>query len=615
MKELLRFFFFTGFLFVNTLSASVTFYDEMQEVKYFELEYYFDANRTENIDSIETLSFSKKTSNFFTFGYTDGSTWFKLKIQNKSPNRQFIFQLQEPYFQHINFFIKENGTWKQQQAGLTLYKEDKNKKNLSPTFSFNIERNQSKTIYIQFAPKAGKATTCFGRFSLSTQTEFNYSSLFNEYLFYAFFFGTLFIIIIFNLFLFSQFHETIYLYYAFYLIFLSIYIAIYSGLLLHMGLASWHKEFSISIPLFIIFLVAFSDKFLKLKHYLPRIHKLLKYILISMIISLPYLIYDYDTWMSTIGVSTVFIAPIVALSAFYVVFKGHNEAKYYIPGIILYIASLTILPLMTKGLIEHTTFTHYVFTTFSFIEVLFFSFVLVQRFLRTQNEKIHLQNELLEIQKNNEKILEIKVEERTNKVNQLLQEKNVLLKEVYHRVKNNFQMVVSLLWIESENKKENNNSGSLLELINRIKSMALIHQYLLGMDDYSKITAHEYIHQINEEIEKSYSEKYLKINEQIDEFTLSPDQALALGIIINELLTNSVKHHKKDEVCLLELVCTKVENSIKLTIQDNGEGFDVKKQRNSFGLKLVKQFVKKLHASKSEFTFENGTRYELVFEL
>jgi two-component sensor histidine kinase len=607
--------FFLFLAFANTLHAYVTFYDEMQELKHFELQYYFDANRTQTIESIDALKFSKKTSNFFTFGYTDGNTWFKLKIQNKSQSKRFIFQLQEPYFQRINFFIKKNGTWEQQQAGLTLYKEDKNKKNLSPTFSFNIEVNQSKTIYLQFAPKAGKATTCFGRFSLNSQTKFNYSSLFNEYLFYAFFFGTLFIIIVFNLFLYSQFHETIYLYYAFYLLFLSIYIAIYSGLLLHMGLASWHKEFSMSIPLFIIFLVAFSDIFLKLKHYLPRIHKLLKYILISMLISLPYLIYDYDTWMSTIGVSTVFIAPIVALSAFYVVFKGHKEAKYYIPGIILYIASLTILPLMSKGLIEHTTFTHYVFTTFSFIEVMFFSFVLVQRFFRTQNEKIYLQSKLLDIQKNNEKILERKVEQRTNKVNQLLKEKEVLLKEVYHRVKNNFQMVVSLIWIENESQNDGDSKNSLLELINRIKSMALIHQYLLGMDDYAEITAKQYIAQINQEIEKSYSEKLLKIDAKINTFILSADQALALGIIINELLTNAVKHHGSNETCIIEMSCIKQNNDVTLSIQDNGQGFDMKSKRNSFGLKLIKQFTKKLRASKSEFTFERGTKYELVFEL
>jgi len=135
------------------------------------------------------------------------------------------------------------------------------------------------------------------------------------------------------------------------------------------------------------------------------------------------------------------------------------------------------------------------------------------------------------------------------------------------------------------------------------------------MDDYAEIKSQEYIHQINLEIQKSYTEKALKINDEIDDFSLSPDQALAMGIMVNELLTNAVKHFKRDETCTIELKCQQEENRVVMTIQDNGEGFDLKKRHNSFGLKLIKQFSKKLHASKSEFSFESGTRYELVFEL
>jgi len=602
-------------LLSHLLYSKVTFYDEMQELNNFELEYYFDENRTENIQSIQTLNFSKKTFNFFTFGYTDGNTWFKLKIQNQSQNREFIFRLQEPYFQRVNFYVKEDGAWQQQKAGLTLYKENKNKKNLSPTFSFTIEPKQTKVIYLQFAPKAGKATSCFGRFQLSSQTKFNYSSLLNEYLFYFFIFGSMLIIIIFNLFLYFQFHERIYLYYASYLLFLSIYISIYSGLLLHMGLASWYKEFSLSIPLFVIFLTAFSDIFLKLKHYLPRIHKLLKYSIIVILISLPYLFYDYDAWSRSIGMSTFFLAPIVALSSFYVVFKGHKEARYYIPGIILYMLSLSILPLMIMGIINHTPFNHYVFTVFSYIEVLFFSLVLVRRFFATQNEKIHLQGEILDIKKNNEKRLELKVEERTEKVNQLLKEKEVLLKEVYHRVKNNFHMVVSLLWIKHESKQEEDNDDSLLELINRIKSMSLIHQYLLESDDFSEISSNKYIKQIIDEIENSYGRQNIQVTYLIDDFSLSANQALSLGVVINELLTNAVKYREKEHVCKVKLICKQETQNVKLSIQDNGKGFNLKAKKRGFGLNLIKQFSKKLNVTISEFTFNNGTKYELEFEL
>jgi len=600
-------------LLSHLLYGKVTFYDKVQTINSFQLEYYYDENKTETIESIQNINFQQSTPNWFTFGFITGNTWFKLSINNQSQNSQFMFQLIEPFFQRINFYSQKSGKWQEQHSGLKHYVKEQNPKYLTPMFTFNLKPHTTKTIYIQFAPDRATAASTFGRFHLATQNSFNHESILSNYLFYFFLLGSMFIIVTFNLFLFSKFHDIIYFYYAMYIIFLATYITIYTGLIHHFGLALWYRELTLSMPLFIIFLILFSNKLLKLDYYLPRIDKLLKLIAVILLISLPYMLYEYSNWMKTIGVSTIFIAPITIFSTIYVVYKGHKEAKLYFVGIIFYISSLTILPMMTKAMISHSFLSHYAFSIFSYVEIMFFSFILVNRFYSTQNEKIKLQTELLYIQKNNEKILEDKVEQRTKKVNQLLKEKEVLLKEVYHRVKNNFQMVVSLLWIENETKK--NKDDSLLELINRIKSMALIHQYLLGMDDYAEIKVQEYLHQINLEIQKSYTKIKLSIHENIDDFSLSPDQALALGIIVNELLTNAIKHFKKEGICTIELVCQKIENNISLTIEDNGEGFDVKRRRNSFGLKLIKQFSKKLRASKSEFSFEEGTKYELVFEL
>ena len=602
-------------LLISSLNANIHIYDEMQEVANFELEYYLDDNKNKTIEDIQNIDFNKSTSNMFTFGFITGNTWFKLTIDNQSQNRDFVFQLIEPYYQRVHFYTQKNGVWEKQSAGLKLYEKNKNPKHLTPIFSFDIEPNTSKTIYLQFAPDKTTAGSSFGRFAFSTKSYFHTKSILSNYSFYFFMLGSMFIIIIFNFFLFVKFHDIIYFYYTMYLLFLSIYLTVYTGLIHHFGLALWYRELSLSIPLFILFFMMFSDRFLKLDFYLPHIHKLIKFIAWFLVLSLPYMLYDYTHWIKTIGLSTTLIVPIVLASAIYVVLKGHKEAKVYILGIVFYILSLIVLPLMTKGILPHNFLTHYAFSVFSYIEILFFSFVLVNRFYATQNDKIQLQDELLDIQKNNEKRLENKVKIRTQKVNQLLGEKEILIKEIYHRVKNNFQMVVSLIWIENESKQNNDEDNSLLELINRIKSMALIHQYLLGMDDYAEITAEQYISQINQEIENSYSEKLLTIDAKIDKFILSADQALALGIIINELLTNAVKHHGSDETCVIEMSCLKQDNEVSLNIQDNGQGFDMKSKRNSFGLKLIKQFTKKLHVSKSEFTFERGTKYELTFKL
>lgn len=602
------------FGFIIVLKAEVIITDDIQRVENFELEYYYDSDKNQTIESIQSVEFKQKTSNVFTFGFISGNSWFRLRVTNKSQTDRFVFQLIEPFFQRIYFYELNDDTYKRQKAGLKFYQKDKNPKYLTPIFDFDIEPNATKTIYIQFAPDAKTAGSSFGRFTLSTQSGFNSRSLLGYYLFYFFFLGTMSIIVIFYMFLYIKFRDIVYLYYGLYIVFLSIYVTIYSGLIHHFGLALWYRELSLAMPLFVIFLILFSIHFLKLKIYLPKIYKLLKLIAFIFFISLPYMLYDYSHWIATVGVSTIFIAPISALSAIYVVYKGHSEAKFYLVGILFYIGALTVLPLMSKGVIPHTTFTHYAFSIFSYIEIIFFSLVLVKRFYATQNDKIRLQSELLKIQKNNEKILENRVKKRTNKVNQLLAEKEVLLKEVYHRVKNNFHMAISLLWIEYENQKDEEQKSTLLELMNRIKSMALINQYLLGMNAYSQINASEYLTRIIQEIEKSYSDKLLYIEYEIDEFILSPDDALSLGIIINELLTNAIKHHQ-DNSCHIQIECFIKDNEVILMIEDNGDGFDIEESSDSFGLELIDEFSNKLNASKQTFSFESGTRFELCFAL
>jgi two-component sensor histidine kinase len=612
---MLRFLILLFFISSLFLQAKVTITHEMQEIEDFELEYYYDKNKTQTIETIQDIKFQKKTSNFFSFGFVSGNSWFKLTITNKSEAEQFVFQLVEPFFQRVYFYIPEDNTWTVEKSGLKFYEKEKNKKYLAPIFTFKVEQNTTKTLYLQFAPDAENGGSSFGRLTLASQSRFNSITLLGYYLFYFFFFGTMSILIIFYLFLFIKFKDVLYFYYASYMFFVSLYASIYSGLIHHFGFALWYRELSLSIPLFLIFLILFSSNFLKLKFYLPKIHQLLNFIVLLFTISMPYMLYDYTQWMRLFAMLWFLVALILGFATIYVVYKGHKEAKLYLIGILFHIIALSVLPLMAHAILPNSAFAHYAFSIFSYVEILFFSFVLIGRFYRTQNDKIRLQGELLEVQKNTEKTLEHKVTQRTNTVNQLLAEKEVLLKEVYHRVKNNFHMVTSLLWIEYENQKNETQKSTLLELMNRIKSMALIHQYLLGMNDYSQINASEYLTRIVKEIEKSYSLDLLHIRCEIDDFTLSPDDALSLGIIINELLTNSIKHHQRHTTCSIEMSCIHKDHEIILSVQDNGQGFDIEASHDSFGLQLIEEFSDRLHNSQQTFSFEKGTKFEMCFTL
>ena len=199
-----------------------------------------------------------------------------------------------------------------------------------------------------------------------------------------------------------------------------------------------------------------------------------------------------------------------------------------------------------------------------------------------------------------------------------LQEKELLVKEVHHRVKNNFQIVSSLLelqtkGIEDEKALELANEGK-----NRVKSMALIHQKLY-QEESGLIDFDEYIKLLIRELSSMYSSDK-KVATLVDskDIKFDVDTAIPLGLIINEIITNSYKYaFRNDTNNSLSISIEKAqEDNYKLIIEDNGPGlsnnFDVKKAK-SLGLRLVNRLVKQLHGTLKQSNTK-GAKFEIYFK-
>lgn len=208
--------------------------------------------------------------------------------------------------------------------------------------------------------------------------------------------------------------------------------------------------------------------------------------------------------------------------------------------------------------------------------------------------------------------------EKNKIIEEALKEKELLVKEVHHRVKNNFQIVSSLLelqtkGIEDEKALELANEGK-----NRVKSMALIHQKLY-QNESGLIDFDEYIKQLIKELSSLYS-SYKNVNTIVTskDVMFDVDTAIPLGLIINEIITNSYKYaFQKNENNNLKISLSKEANEdYKLIIEDNGPGlsdnFDVKKAK-SLGLRLVNRLVKQLHGNLIQ-TNVNGAKFEISFK-
>ncbi|PRX54133.1 sensor histidine kinase [Flagellimonas meridianipacifica] len=203
-----------------------------------------------------------------------------------------------------------------------------------------------------------------------------------------------------------------------------------------------------------------------------------------------------------------------------------------------------------------------------------------------------------------------------------INEKETLLKEVHHRVKNNLQTVSSLLSLQSRSIADDKISGIIKSSQNRVVSMAMVHEMLYKRDDYlSKIELKPYIKELCEYLVRSVkgSTDSVKMHMDIEDNKLSIDTVIPLGLIINETITNALKYGiTEDDKGEITISLKKLpDNRYELYLGDNGKGyshnFDPKNSK-SLGLKLIYNLTRQLRGTIARDMSKKGTYYRIEFE-
>lgn len=206
-----------------------------------------------------------------------------------------------------------------------------------------------------------------------------------------------------------------------------------------------------------------------------------------------------------------------------------------------------------------------------------------------------------------------------------LDQKNMLLKEVHHRVKNNLQTVSSLLSIQSRGVDDENTKKLLKNSQRRVLTMAMIHEMLYKKDEHVEhVPLAPYLQELSESlIASSNAKNTLDIDLELDipDINLKVDTIISLGLIVNEIITNSIKYaFTPEEKAVIYLKLEQNDQySYQLAIGDNGVGFSKEKSdkpSNSMGLKLIDSLARQIKGEiKKSFNLEeNGTHYTLTFK-
>ncbi|TVR78771.1 MAG: hypothetical protein EA412_08000 [Chitinophagaceae bacterium] len=201
----------------------------------------------------------------------------------------------------------------------------------------------------------------------------------------------------------------------------------------------------------------------------------------------------------------------------------------------------------------------------------------------------------------NRQKLNSKLKKSMSQTSIALEEKEELIHEMHHRIKNNLQLLQSLLNLQSLSITDAEAVRTVQSSKNSVNAIGLIHHQLYAASNFRKIEMHEYIEQLINQYQEAFqlSYKNIQLHNHSEKIRVDIDTAIPLGLIINELVTNAMKHAFEDkETGNIHISLILSNNELILEINDDGSGFiPDKKGSDSFGLKMIDTFSKKLKAT------------------
>ena len=214
--------------------------------------------------------------------------------------------------------------------------------------------------------------------------------------------------------------------------------------------------------------------------------------------------------------------------------------------------------------------------------------------------------------------LDKKVEVQTAELRNSLEEKEILLKEIHHRVKNNLAMTINLIKLQKSKIDDFKTKETLTDIQERIFTMELLHRKLYESKDLNSISFRKYILELSLDVNKTYGKsKNIKINTKIDDFNMNIEYALPCGLIITECITNAYKYAFLDDNGNINIYFSCIDNRCTLVIHDDGVGLPSKIDINrskTLGLKLISTIIRGQLFGEFNYSYEEGAKFIISFE-
>jgi len=598
------------FLFITNTKSEMVDFSKNSESVLLQSEYFIDNLDRSYNDILDIADFQKSKTAHVNLGFArNKSIWVRLKLYNPTQNIiENILEVKNPLLEKVTFYDK-NITY---ITGMVHKKE--NDRFINSTYLLSLNPSEIRTIYIHIE---NQTTALRFGICIKDKNKFLEDEQLQQFLI-VIFFGILITLLVYNISLYIYIRDEAFLYYCIYLIALIFHQSTYLGMS-PIFFSSWLTELDNIAVLYKVnamYIAAsfFAKSFLKTKKH-PLINKIYNLIIIIAFIEMP-LFGTQSFYYPEVGILTGFIFVVFNVSAgIYVYKKGYKQARFFVFSWSILVIGFIIIIYDALGIINLMYKYPNIVMYSTAMEALVLSLAFTDSYTILKNEKNKADSLLLQTMHNYQSDLEAEIGKKTKSLNEALENERSLRDELHHRTKNNLQLILSIVRMQSDENITRDTTSTLKRLENRIESIAKVHQFLSIKKNLERIGMCDYIEELCTDLEDSFSNDRFTFKVSTQNISLPIQEASYIGLLLNELITNSIKYSKRHELNIVIELSKKL-NEYRLIYRDNGIGFRLGDNENkSLGTIIIDTLVKRQLDGEMEIGFKHGIYYDIRFSL
>lgn len=582
--KIFRYLFFIGFIFFflfssNSYATSFPEYDvgmKKVNLQAFPIYYVADESRSLTFENILSgLVPGNVVSSRFNIPLYNANHWFGFQLKNSSSKEvRRLVLLDEPFVDEVTIFHGTDGIWTSEKNGLVIPVRERNFSSRLPVFEVILKPGEKKSIYLTFFSRERVSTVGIKVQGIQVYKRYEQLHNWGHWLF----FGGLFSIIVYNLFLLFFLRERLYLYYVLYAIALLIFVFIYSGYDLYwISNPSLHLALSSSIGISAGFMVLFLRALLNSGKSMPGIDRVLKGFFVFFMVWAGFNAIDkfFSPLIILAGMPITLISFGIVLYAFH---KRIPLASYLAFGMGCYILGMFLVAAVNFGLVPYNIVTRYGYLLGAFIEAITFSLALVWRIRLIQTEKEAYQYHLLKAKEDASQILEEQVNERTYQLAKANETKDKFFSIIAHDLKGSIGNL-SILFndLVSKGSDINDDIFSEVQTSTRQTYQLLLNLLTWARSQQGELVCHPTVFSVSDvsedilgQFQERANRKKVTLKRQFgDNIVVNADRKMVTTILKN-IIDNAIKYTSDGDSVTCLISCQN--NRVKISVIDTGIG-------------------------------------------